>query len=382
MSAARFTRALRDWAGDGPRAAVRGRGRGDLPRATARGSRRAGPGGRGAVRAAARSTRCATAARRRWGGRRSSSTASTTSTGSSSTRSRRCRRHCDADVTVSLPYERGRLAFRRSSGVHQELLAIGRRRAGAAAPRRPLRGRVARGAPPPRAQAVRGRDRRGRGSCPAPSRSTPPAASAPRSSWPPPRCSSCCATGVTPGDVAVVFRDPTAYASLLEQVFGAYGIPYSIDRTLPFGHTGLGRGLLALIRAAGAGGHGRRPARLPAHARPAAPMPGFADTPRGRGAPRGRATPPPTPARAGSATGWPLDELDRLARARDTAAFAAELESRLATLFAGPVPAHRAPSSAARSSRRRARSPRPRRRSPSCARCWARGPPTPRSCCA
>ena len=33
---------------------------------------------------------------------------------------------------------------------------------------------------------------------------------------------------------------------------------------------------------------------------------------------------------------WPLEELDRLARARDTDAFAAELESRLATLFAAP----------------------------------------------
>ena len=39
--------------------------------------------------------------------------------------------------------------------------------------------------------------------------------------------------GVVPGDVAVVFRDPNRYSSLLEQVFGAYGIPYSIDRKLP-----------------------------------------------------------------------------------------------------------------------------------------------------
>ena len=36
----------------------------------------------------------------------------------------------------------------------------------------------------------------------------------------------------------------------IEQVFGAYGIPYSIDRSIPFGHTGLGRGLLALVRCA------------------------------------------------------------------------------------------------------------------------------------
>ena len=47
---------------------------------------------------------------------------------------------------------------------------------------------------------------------------------------------------------------PRATASLLEQVFGAYGIPYSIDRKLPFGHTGLGRGLLALHPRAAPGG--------------------------------------------------------------------------------------------------------------------------------
>ena len=41
----------------------------------------------------------------------------------------------------------------------------------------------------------------------------------------------------------------------MEQVFGAYGVPYSLDRALPFAHTGLGRGLLALIRCAAAGGH-------------------------------------------------------------------------------------------------------------------------------
>ena len=34
--------------------------------------------------------------------------------------------------------------------------------------------------------------------------------------------------GVVPGDVAVVFRRPSSYASLLEQVFGAYGISRSI----------------------------------------------------------------------------------------------------------------------------------------------------------
>jgi RecB family exonuclease len=56
--------------------------------------------------------------------------------------------------------------------------------------------------------------------------------------------------GTAPGDVAVVLRDPRPYASTIEQVFGAYGIPYSIDRRLPLPHTGVGRGLLALLRCA------------------------------------------------------------------------------------------------------------------------------------
>ena len=56
--------------------------------------------------------------------------------------------------------------------------------------------------------------------------------------------------GTPPGEVAVVFRDPARYASLVEQVFGAYGIPYSIDRSVPLAHTGVGRGLLALLRCA------------------------------------------------------------------------------------------------------------------------------------
>jgi RecB family exonuclease len=56
--------------------------------------------------------------------------------------------------------------------------------------------------------------------------------------------------GTRPGDVAVVFRDPKRYAALAGHVFSAYGIPHSIDRSVPLGHTALGRGLLALIRCA------------------------------------------------------------------------------------------------------------------------------------
>ena len=56
--------------------------------------------------------------------------------------------------------------------------------------------------------------------------------------------------GTPAGEVAVVYRDPDRYASVVDQVFGAYGIPYSLDRHVPLGHTALGRGLLALLRSA------------------------------------------------------------------------------------------------------------------------------------
>ena len=140
--------------------------------------------------------------------------------------------------------------------------------------------------------------------------------------------------GVEPGDVAVVFREPARYSSLLEQVFGAYGIPYSIDRKLPFGHSALGRGLLALIRSSTPAGTAddlltylRTPGLL--H------VPGLADRleadVRKEGAYRAEQ------ARAlWERAHWKLEELDRLARARDTAAFVAELEARLVRLFAAP----------------------------------------------
>jgi ATP-dependent helicase/DNAse subunit B len=58
------------------------------------------------------------------------------------------------------------------------------------------------------------------------------------------------AGGTPAGDIAVVFRSPERYASLVDQVFSAYGIPFSLDRRVRLGHTALGRGLLALLRCA------------------------------------------------------------------------------------------------------------------------------------
>lgn len=140
--------------------------------------------------------------------------------------------------------------------------------------------------------------------------------------------------GVRAGDVAVVFRDPSAYASLLEQVFGAYGIPYSIDRSLPLGHTALGRGLLALVRCALLEGG---PEDLLAWLR----TPGKLDQPiladrleadvRRYGAQTAAAA-----REIWERDRWPLDELDRLRDARGPAALVAELHRQLLALFAAP----------------------------------------------
>jgi len=56
--------------------------------------------------------------------------------------------------------------------------------------------------------------------------------------------------GVEPGKVAVVLRDPNRSAPLVEAVLDAYGVPFSIERDAPLRHTPLGRGLLALLRCA------------------------------------------------------------------------------------------------------------------------------------
>jgi ATP-dependent helicase/DNAse subunit B len=140
--------------------------------------------------------------------------------------------------------------------------------------------------------------------------------------------------GTPAGDVAVVFRDPERYASLLEQVFGAYGIPYSIDRSLAFGHTSLGRGLLALVRCALLDGSAedllawlRTPGKLD--------QPILADrleaTVRREGATTAQAA-----RELWEDARWPLDELDRLREARTAPALVAELHRQVQRLFAAP----------------------------------------------
>ncbi len=138
--------------------------------------------------------------------------------------------------------------------------------------------------------------------------------------------------GTSPGDVAVVFREPRRYASLVEQVFGAYEVPFSIDRFVPLGHTALGRGLLGLLRCATAHGTAedllaylRTPGRLD--------MPRIADRLEAD-IRRDGATTAAAARKLWERSRWKLPEIDELKRASG-AELVAALHDRLGTLFNG-----------------------------------------------
>ncbi|MEA2423607.1 MAG: hypothetical protein QOH13_17, partial [Thermoleophilaceae bacterium] len=114
-----------------------------------------------------------------------------------------------------------------------------------------------------------------------------------------------------PGDVAVVFRDPSRYAALAEHVFVTYGIPHSVDRRVPIGHTALGRGLLALLRCAGGSGSAadllaylRTPGRLR--------NPALADRLEAAARQTGVRSATEAAQMFEQLAGWPLDEIERL----------------------------------------------------------------------
>ena len=142
--------------------------------------------------------------------------------------------------------------------------------------------------------------------------------------------------GTPAGDIAVVFRDPSRYASLVEQAFGAYGIPYSIDRSAPLSHTALGRGTLALLRVARLEGTTED---LLAYLRTPGLLrePALAD--RLESLARRKGVTSALEARAlweGELGLFPLDEIDRLVAADAPGALAGELERRVERLFSAP----------------------------------------------
>jgi ATP-dependent helicase/DNAse subunit B len=240
---------------------------------------------------------------------------------------------CGADVLASLPYEPGRAAFKAVASAHQELLARGAREH--ALP--PLDDHYA---PDSRAtlhHVERSLFEDGVNPADAGDAICFHTAGGQRAEieLTGARVLALLRGGVEPGDIAVVLRTPGDYASLLEQVFGAYDIPFSIDRSVPLGHTGLGRGLLALIRCATAAD--ATAADLLAYLRTPGLLrqPGLADwleaSVRRDGAHAA------AEARAlWERERWKLDDLERLRAAGGGADFLAELERQLGRLFTAP----------------------------------------------
>jgi ATP-dependent helicase/DNAse subunit B len=326
---ARFTRALRDWSGDGPRRAYA-----EEVAALYRGYR-AGLDEAGVVDPELFAWRALDALRAdpdAWGGSPLFVYGFDDFTPLELDALETIAGRCGADVAVSLPFEAGRQAFRATAGIRQELLARG----ATELTLEPVDEHYAPGSrgalhhlerrlfedPGERADPGEAISFHSAGG----ERAGVELAAA--------RILELLREGIEPGDIAVVFRRPSVYASLLEQVFGAYGIPFSIDRRISFGHTGVGRGLLALIRCASLSGSAddllaylRTPGLLR--------VPGLADrleaSVRKEGAHSARQ------ARAlWEREHFKLAELDRLENARDSAAFVAELETRLGRLFAAP----------------------------------------------
>ncbi len=56
--------------------------------------------------------------------------------------------------------------------------------------------------------------------------------------------------GVPAGEIAVAHRAPESVAELVGEVFRAHGVPFALERRVPFTHTALGRALVGLLAAA------------------------------------------------------------------------------------------------------------------------------------
>ncbi len=142
--------------------------------------------------------------------------------------------------------------------------------------------------------------------------------------------------GVPAEEIAVVIRDPDAVGALVSEVFGALGVPVALHEHVAFGHTALGRGLLALLRCALLDGSAddlaawlRTPGLLQ--------VPALADGLEARARQEGARS--ADAARVlWEADHWPLDAIDRLrdAQRRSGEALLRRVSAELATLFAAP----------------------------------------------
>ncbi|MBI5103749.1 MAG: hypothetical protein HZB46_01940, partial [Solirubrobacterales bacterium] len=158
--------------------------------------------------------------------------------------------HCGADVMVSLTFEPGRTAFADRAGTYQDLLALGAEevrcpavaehyapaaRATLHRLERTLFDEEEEAAPGPPDPAVLSLEAGGDGA---------------EAELVAAHVARLLRDGFAPEDVAIVHRTPADVAPLLEQVLRDYGIPHAMERRMPAGHTALGRGLLALLRCA------------------------------------------------------------------------------------------------------------------------------------
>jgi ATP-dependent helicase/DNAse subunit B len=328
----RFTRALRDWAGDGPRRSYAD----EVAALYAR--YRAGLDAAGLVDAELFAWRALDALRRepaRWGHTPVFVYGFDDFTPLELDALETLAVHSEADVVVSLPYEAGRDAFKAIAGVHERLAALAAETVALEASdehyvpeSRAALHHLERGLFQPEPP---GRERAGgalRLHTAGGGRAEVELAAA--------EVLELLRAGTRPGDVAVVFREPERYASLVDQVFEAYGIPYSIDGRVLFGHTAVGRGLLALLRCALLDGGAddllawlRTPGRIE-RAELADRLEADVRIAGARSADDARRIWESTPGR------WELDEIDRLRGAGDGGRLLEELGGRLARLFAAP----------------------------------------------
>ncbi|HEX4110583.1 MAG TPA: PD-(D/E)XK nuclease family protein [Solirubrobacteraceae bacterium] len=143
--------------------------------------------------------------------------------------------------------------------------------------------------------------------------------------------------GLAPEDIAVVARSLTSIAPLLAQVLEEYQVPVALPRhPIALAHTGVGRGLVSLLRAAGPGG---RADELLAWLR----SPGMVEqaglVDRLEHELRRRGEVSAVAARAlWESYAWPLDALDRVAQAAQLgpAALIERADRELRSLFAAP----------------------------------------------
>ncbi len=158
----------------------------------------------------------------------------------------------DAEVTVSLTYERGRAAFAGRAATFQELL--------------PMAG--AHNELPPRADYYSPASRQALAHLersllePAAPRVDPAAAvrllraggERAELELVAREISGLLSEGMAPDEIAIVARSPAAIAELLAEVLTAARIPFALRRRQPLSSSALGRSFLGLLRAAGSGG--------------------------------------------------------------------------------------------------------------------------------